>query len=259
MYVTGTGRCGSPDAAPAVAQLRSFLERSGHSLDVCLLGRRHVEEFLLEVGDRCSPATVANRYRALQAFFKFVVEEGELAVSPMAAMSPPRIPERPVPVLTLEEIRRLLKATDGRGLVERRDNALIRLMFDTGMRRAELGDASRGPGSGPGGAVRDRQGRTCWACRSRVPRHGGDARTVNPCGHHRRSALSAPRSDAPRRRTFGPRRTNAGAQTVSACTALISGGPWSSLHVCGGWGRFCLGMRRAAGSGSGHLSADTGR
>lgn len=122
----------------AVAQLRSFLEEQDHSLEVAEIRRGDIEDFLLSVGSRCSPATVSNRYRALQAFFKFVVEEGELAVSPMAGMSPPRVPETPAPVLSLEEIRSLLKVTDGRGFEDRRDNALIRLMFDTGMRRAEL-------------------------------------------------------------------------------------------------------------------------
>jgi integrase len=49
----------------------------------------------------------------------------------MAAMRPPQIPEMPVPVLGEEQLRRLLKACDGR------DTAIIRLLIDTGLRRGE--------------------------------------------------------------------------------------------------------------------------
>jgi len=40
-------------------------------------------------------------------------------------------------VLTEEEITRLVKRLEGKGFEERRDNAIIRLMLDTGMRLSE--------------------------------------------------------------------------------------------------------------------------
>jgi integrase/recombinase XerC len=55
----------------------------------------------------------------------------------MAGMRPPQIPETPVPVLTEEQLRRLLKACDGRDFAARRDTAIIRLLIDTGLRRGE--------------------------------------------------------------------------------------------------------------------------
>jgi site-specific recombinase XerD len=42
-----------------------------------------------------------------------------------------------VPVLTDDEVRRLIKACEGREFEERRDMAIVRLLLDTGMRRAE--------------------------------------------------------------------------------------------------------------------------
>jgi len=50
-----------------------------------------------------------NRYRGLQAFFKWAVAEGELEASPMASMNPPQIPDEPPAMLT-DELRRLLLA-----------------------------------------------------------------------------------------------------------------------------------------------------
>ena len=55
----------------------------------------------------------------------------------MAGMRPPQIPEAPVPVLTEDQLRRLLKACEGRDFAARRDSAIIRLLIDTGLRRGE--------------------------------------------------------------------------------------------------------------------------
>jgi len=55
----------------------------------------------------------------------------------MANMKPPTVREAPVPILSDDELKRLLKACEGRDFIERRDQALLRLLLDTGMRRGE--------------------------------------------------------------------------------------------------------------------------
>jgi integrase len=52
-------------------------------------------------------------------------------------MEPPKIPEEPPPVLTVDQLRRLLKACEGKDFAARRDAAIIRLLIDTGIRRSE--------------------------------------------------------------------------------------------------------------------------
>lgn len=123
----------------AIDQLAAYLEASGMPTTVAALTREHVESFLIALqakGHR--PATVAQRFRSLQQFFKWLKEEGEIRESPMANMSPPHVPEKPPPVLREEELRNLIAACSGDGFDERRDMAIIRLFLDTGMRRAEL-------------------------------------------------------------------------------------------------------------------------
>lgn len=78
------------------------------------------------------------RYRSLNRFFAFLDEEGEIAESPMARMRPPQISEQPVPVVSTEQVRVLLKTASTRGFLDLRDVAIIRLLFDMGMRRDEL-------------------------------------------------------------------------------------------------------------------------
>jgi site-specific recombinase XerC len=55
----------------------------------------------------------------------------------MDGMKPPQLPEQPVDVVRPEHMARLLRACEGRDFTSRRDTAVILLLVDTGMRRAE--------------------------------------------------------------------------------------------------------------------------
>jgi site-specific recombinase XerC len=55
----------------------------------------------------------------------------------MDGMKPPNLPEQPVGVIRAERLVRLLKSCEGRDFTSRRDTAIILLLVDTGMRRAE--------------------------------------------------------------------------------------------------------------------------
>jgi integrase/recombinase XerC len=102
------------------------------------LEKRHVEAFIIDLAAARSPATVSVRYRALQQWFAWLLEEGEIPTNPMQRMKAPTVPEVPVPVIDDEALRKLLKTCAGTDFVSRRDNAILRLFIDTGMRRAEL-------------------------------------------------------------------------------------------------------------------------
>ena len=64
--------------------------------------------------------------------------EEEIEQSPFVKMSPPAVPEQAVPLLTNEEIGRLLQVCKGNDFESRRDTAIIRLLLDSGLRVAEL-------------------------------------------------------------------------------------------------------------------------
>jgi site-specific recombinase XerD len=121
----------------AAGQLADHVTTAGVR-DVAEIERHHIEEFIAEQVETRSAATASVRFRALQQFFGWCVDEEELAVNPMAKMRPPVVPERPVPVLSDDKARALLKACAGSGFVPRRDTAIVRLFLDTGMRLSEL-------------------------------------------------------------------------------------------------------------------------
>jgi integrase len=102
------------------------------------LRREHVEAFISALLDSRSPATAAQRYRSLQQFMRWLVDEEEITNSPMAKMRPPHVPEQPVPIITPDEQRRLLGACAGKAYSDVRDLAIILVFIDTGARLAEL-------------------------------------------------------------------------------------------------------------------------
>ncbi len=122
--------------AAAIDLLAAFVADSGMP-SVTELRREHIEAFLVDLRDRGQrPAT--NRYRWLQQFFKWLLEEGEIKANPMANMRPPHVPKEPPEVLRLDELQALLATCDGTDFEERRDQAILRLFLDTGIRLAEL-------------------------------------------------------------------------------------------------------------------------
>jgi site-specific recombinase XerD len=128
--------------------IRSYLEAArllaawqadhGRPTDPEAIERADVEAFITDQLERWTPSTAATRYRCLQQFFRWMMEEHIIAVSPMATMAPPSLDERPVPILTDDELRRLLKACRGEGFDDHRDTAIVRLFSSTGVRLGEM-------------------------------------------------------------------------------------------------------------------------
>jgi site-specific recombinase XerD len=121
-----------------VTGLNAFLRDTGMPQAIEAIKREHIEAFVEDLLERWTPATASNRYRSLQQFFKWAVAQGEITESPMKNMSPPKLPERRPPVLTLEDFDALLATCTGNGFTERRDTALLWMLRDTGARAAEI-------------------------------------------------------------------------------------------------------------------------
>lgn len=123
----------------SAVQFGEFLTRAGRPRTVAAITRADIEDFITELlQPPRKPSTASVRYRSLQQFFKWLLEEDEIAHSPMERTRPPVIPEQEVPILRDDALKRLLTTCSGKTFAERRDTAIIRVFFDTGIRRAEL-------------------------------------------------------------------------------------------------------------------------
>jgi site-specific recombinase XerD len=139
-YLSDTGR------------FAQWLEPRG--LTLIEAGRRDIEAFLAAArDDGKAAATIARRYRSLLQFYKWADEEDEVEVSPMAKMRPPKVALQPVPVITPDDLVKLLAACatprqrpgqpkaanpDRATFENKRDIAMILLLATTGIRSAEL-------------------------------------------------------------------------------------------------------------------------
>jgi site-specific recombinase XerD len=100
--------------------------------------REHIEAYIEDLLGHWRPSTASNRFRALQQFFRFLLDEGEIASDPMARMKAPRIPEGVLPILNENELRALLKVCAGKTFADVRDRALVLVLIDTGARASEV-------------------------------------------------------------------------------------------------------------------------
>lgn len=122
----------------AAEQLAAFLASDERTTDILRVGRRDVEAFEVYLLERYAPATAANRHRSLQQFFRWLENEGEIEQTPMRGLSAPRVPERPVPVLSTKQLGALVATCSGGSFLDRRDLAMLRVFIDSGVRLAEL-------------------------------------------------------------------------------------------------------------------------
>ncbi len=121
----------------AASQFATFLGQRGVSANPTAITRDEIDAFIAHLLATKSPATARARFSALRRFFNWLVAEGELERSPMDRMRGPRVPDKPVAVPTEESVKSLLRVTEGRQFIARRDRAILRLMIDCGLRRSE--------------------------------------------------------------------------------------------------------------------------
>lgn len=122
----------------AAQKLDEFLSSKGMPRNVGRIGREHVEAFIADQLERWKPTTAAVRYRSLQQFFRWAVEDGSVTSSPMGKMRPPKVEAPPVPVITPDTMRTLLATCNGKTFDDYRDRALLLLFYSTGCRLAEI-------------------------------------------------------------------------------------------------------------------------
>jgi len=96
---------------------------------------------LLDAGDQA--ATVRSRQLGVRRFSAWLAEEGELPADPLLGMKAPKLDVKVTEPLTEPQIKALLracsgKADSGQDYRDRRDEALVRFMVETGTRAGEV-------------------------------------------------------------------------------------------------------------------------
>jgi site-specific recombinase XerD len=91
---------------------------------------------LLDAG--AEPATAVARQKALRQYSKWLAAEGELKHDPLLGLARPQQMTKVVDALDDDQLRQLFRACLGTTFLDRRDEAVVRLMTETGLRAGEL-------------------------------------------------------------------------------------------------------------------------
>ena len=83
-------------------------------------------------------ASIARRLSAIRSFYRYLVREEMISVSPVANTSSPKLDRRLPEFLTTQEITRLLEAPDSSTPQGQRDRAFLELLYASGLRVSEL-------------------------------------------------------------------------------------------------------------------------
>jgi site-specific recombinase XerD len=90
---------------------------------------------LLDAG--AEGTTAVNRQLAVRRFSGWCADEGEIPMDLLLGMHGPKIDRKVVPSLTLDQLGALIAACAGKGFRDRRDEALVRFMAESGARASE--------------------------------------------------------------------------------------------------------------------------
>jgi site-specific recombinase XerD len=103
------------------------------------LTKANVQAFVADLlDDGAQPKTASARLLAVRRFSAWLATEGELDTDPLMGIRQPKVDRKVVEALTDDELRDLIKACRGKRFTDRRDEAIVRLLAETGIRAGEV-------------------------------------------------------------------------------------------------------------------------
>jgi len=130
-----------------------FLDSNSLLKAVDLLGRQELKAYVLRLQEatrwagslhvkratgKLSPYSVQGHVRAVKAFWGWLEREEYITHNPLAKYPLPRVPQKPVSILTTEQLGKLFSGIDRRTPLGARYQAILMLLLDTGIRVSEL-------------------------------------------------------------------------------------------------------------------------
>ena len=120
-----------------IEKLQKFADNLGKPLEA--LEQSDIETFLWGLRDVGITPTSQNRILAgIRSYYRFLRLEGELEADPTDCIDSPKLPEHVPTVLTLDEVNRVIAATDPTTCDGQRNRAILETLYSCGLRVSEL-------------------------------------------------------------------------------------------------------------------------
>jgi site-specific recombinase XerD len=119
--------------------IRGFIrwcDENGHAPDI---DRELVKGFVAALlANGAEPATARARQLGIRRFTAWLEEEREIDSDPLLGLRPPKLDTKMTASLTDDQLRNLIKVcSSGKDFRDRRDEAIVRLMAETGLRTSK--------------------------------------------------------------------------------------------------------------------------
>lgn len=126
-------------------KLKVFCDKNG-LVDLSDLSRNRIRQWQVELlsdvtpkfNRPLSPRTIVGIMVDVKSFLNWCVEEEYLDKNPIKAGDMPVVPSKLPTHITKDEWTKLIQLTSGKDAVSQRNQAIIRMMIDTGMRLCEI-------------------------------------------------------------------------------------------------------------------------
>lgn len=161
-----------------VRAYRKWCDENGHEPSLSRAQVRGFVDNLLTNGS--PPATARSRQLSVRRFSAWLAEEGEIDTDHLAGMKPPKIDQTVVEPLGSDQLKALIKACAGPDMRAKRDEAIVRLMLETGARAGKTAAIKMSDVDLTKGVVVIRRGRGEGSRGPRRPRDRQGHRPVHP-------------------------------------------------------------------------------
>jgi site-specific recombinase XerD len=122
----------------SITYFSQWLAQRGRPADLSSLDRDTVLQWFDHLRSRgLTTGTIRTRWRGLRRFVNWLLAEGIVGTDPLAGVVIDK-PPPPVPILTDEDLAALVGACRGKRFADRRDEAVMRLLIDCGLRVSEV-------------------------------------------------------------------------------------------------------------------------
>ncbi len=123
-----------------LTRFHAYLQEKWHVMEIEEVDSSLVREWQMHlVEQKMSPATVKKNLSALRSWFRYLRREGIVQADVMSKITSPKLPQHlPIFFRERETARIYQRKNFPAGFIGDRDQLLLRLLYETGMRRSEL-------------------------------------------------------------------------------------------------------------------------
>ncbi len=119
-------------------RMASYMDRRGIG-DINQITEDCIQDYAASLQDEnFAPSSITRHYTSIKAFFRYLLENGNIEDNPAENLRSPQIEKSAPRVLTTVEIEELLSQEFGEDAKGIRDKAILELMYATGLKASEV-------------------------------------------------------------------------------------------------------------------------